>query len=187
VAFLALTLQPSMNGDSGVDSLHFTAVLSQGRRPFFLSTTHSLLIGLCGRGRSGYDVRIADDEGDELPTKATRNLLLRSSNPNAFLKGSFGHPESTIDATAGLWLHTGDLAREDGDGNVYFMGRTKDVIRRRGENVNAAEVEEEFLEHPDIFTVAAYGVPSQFGSGTEEDLKVTIELRPGSALKQRDI
>lgn len=155
--------------------------------PIFQSTTHSLPIGSCGRARSGYEVRIADDEGGELPTNTSGNLLLRSSNPNAFLKGYFGHPDGTVDATAGLWLHTGDLARVDGDGNVYFMGRTKDVVRRRGENINAAEVEEEFLEHPDIITVAAYGVPSQFGSGTEQDLKVVIELRAGIVLKERDI
>ena len=155
--------------------------------PIFQSTAHPLPVGSCGRARSGYEVRIADDEGNELPTNTTGSLLLRSRNPNAFLKGYFGHPESTIAATAGLWLHTGDLARVDGEGHVYFMGRTKDVVRRRGENINAAEVEEEFLEHPDIITVAAYGVPSQFGSGTEQDLKVAIELRPGSVLRELDV
>ena len=155
--------------------------------PIIQDPTRSLPVGSCGRVRSGFQVRIANDERDELLPNTTGNLLLRSSNPNAFFKGYFGHPDSTIDAMAGLWLHTGDLARADGDGNIYFMGRTKDVIRRRGENINAAEVEEEFLEHPDITAAAAYGVASQFGSGTEQDLKVAIQLQPGSVLGERDI
>jgi crotonobetaine/carnitine-CoA ligase len=59
-----------------------------------------------------------------------------------------------------------------------LIGRVKDVIRRRGENVNASEVEEEFLQHPDVVIAAAYGIPSQFGAGTEEDIKVAVQLRP---------
>lgn len=42
------------------------------------------------------------------------------------------------------------MAKVDKEGNIYFVGRIKDVIRRPGENVNASEVEEEFLQHPDV-------------------------------------
>jgi len=65
------------------------------------------------------------------------------------------------------------------------MGRTKDIIRRRGENVNAFEVEEELLRHIDVISVAAYGVPSSLGNDTEEDVKVAVVGRVGSGLTEK--
>ena len=67
----------------------------------------------------------------------------------------------------------------DADGNLYFIGRIKEAIRRRGENISAFEVEEGLLLHPDVIECAAIGVPSEL---TEEDVKVCIVKRAGSAL-----
>lgn len=136
--------------------------------------------GSCGRLREKHHIRIADDSDEELPPNTPGHLLLRTDVPNAFFKGYFNDPINTAAAFRGLWLHTGDLAKVDESGNVYFMGRVKDVIRRRGENVNACEVEEEFLQHPDVVIAAAYGIPSRLGAGTEEDIKVAVRLKPNS-------
>ncbi|KAI0141919.1 putative coenzyme A synthetase [Xylariaceae sp. FL1272] len=143
--------------------------------------------GSCGRVRKGYQLRIANEMDEEVPPNTPGHLLLRSDMPNAFFKGYFNDAVNTASAFSGLWLHTGDLAKMDKEGNVYLVGRVKDVIRRRGENVNASEVEEEFLQHPDVVIAAAYGIPSQLGSGTEEDVKVAIQLRPGSTVEERSL
>ena len=155
--------------------------------PIFQDRNRELPVGSCGRLRQGHQLRIANDENEEVPPNTPGHLLLRNNNPNAFFDGYFDDATSTAAATNGLWLHTGDIAKVDEDGNVFFIGRMKDVIRRRGENVNAAEVEEEFLQHPDVITVAAYGVPSQLGSGTEEDLKVAVQMRPTSLVSEREL
>ncbi|KPM38573.1 hypothetical protein AK830_g7982 [Neonectria ditissima] len=124
---------------------------------------------------------------EELPANTPGHLLLRSDEPNAFFQGYFNDAENTASAFRGLWLHTGDIAKVDEEGNVYFVGRVKDVVRRRGENVNACEVEDKFLQHPDVVIAAAYGVPSQLGSGTEEDVKVAVQMRPGSSVDERGL
>lgn len=140
--------------------------------------------GSCGTIRSGYQLRIANDMDEPLPANTIGHLLLRSDIPNAFFKGYFNDPAATIESFSDLWLHTGDLAKVDEQGNVYFVGRVKDVIRRRGENVNASEIEEELLRHPDILAAAAFAIPSELGSGTEDDVKVAVKLREGSSIDE---
>jgi crotonobetaine/carnitine-CoA ligase len=100
------------------------------------------------------------------------------------MTGYFGMPEATAEATRNFWFHSGDLGRIDGDGNLYFVGRKKEAIRRRGENISAFEVEEGVLLHPDIVECAAVGVPSDL---SEEDVKVFVVLRPGSRLSAPEI
>ncbi|KAF4985526.1 hypothetical protein FDECE_16501 [Fusarium decemcellulare] len=155
--------------------------------PVFQVPGKALPKGSCGRVRKGYQLRIANDLGEELPANAPGNVLVRSDSPNSILQGYFNDPAGTAAAFKGLWLHTGDIARVDEDGNVYVLGRVKDVVRRRGENINASEVEEEFMQHPDVLMAAVYGVPSLLGEGTEDDLKVAVQLRPGSTVDERGL
>ena len=88
-------------------------------------------------------------------------------------------PEESLAVRGNLWFHTGDLARRDDDGFYYFVGRRHDVIRRRGENISAFEVEEVINAHPDVLEVAAFGVPSEL---SEEDVMLSIVPRPGLLL-----
>jgi crotonobetaine/carnitine-CoA ligase len=72
------------------------------------------------------------------------------------------------------WLHTGDLVRRDRDGYFTFVARKKDVIRRRGENVASAEVEQVLLAHPAVREAAVIGVPSALG---EEEIVAYVSSR----------
>jgi crotonobetaine/carnitine-CoA ligase len=74
------------------------------------------------------------------------------------------------------WLHTGDLGRRDTAGYLYFVGRIKDVIRRAGENIAAAEVETVLRSHPGVLEVAAVPVPDDL---LGEEVKVHILLGNG--------
>ncbi|KAE8353030.1 hypothetical protein BDV28DRAFT_148454 [Aspergillus coremiiformis] len=138
----------------------------------------------CGVLRPGYQLRIANEDDEPLPPNTPGQLLLRSDNPNAFFQGYYNDPTSTVKTFANMWLHTGDIAKVDARGNVYFLGRIKDVIRRRGENLNASEVEEDFCQHPDVEIAAAFAIPSSLGPGTEDDLKVAVTLRDGSRIDE---
>ncbi len=103
---------------------------------------------------------------------------LELRNP-AVMKGYWGMPEETA-AVLGPdgWLRTGDLVRDNGDGTYTFVGRQKEVIRRRGENLAPAEVEEALASHPDVVETAVVGVASEL---SEEEVKAFVVLRTGAS------
>ena len=112
------------------------------------------------------DARVVDGE-----------LQLR--NP-VVMKGYWGMPEESERVLLeGGWLRTGDLVTENDDGTYTFVGRQKEVIRRRGENLAPAEVEEALASHPDVQEAAVVGVPSEL---TEEDVKAFVVVEDGADL-----
>lgn len=89
-------------------------------------------------------------------------------------------PEETLFVFRDLWFHTGDVLRRDADGFLYFVGRRKDIVRRRGENISAAEVEMVIETHPDVLECAVVGVPSEM---TEEEVLACVVLRSDAKLE----
>ncbi|MGE0553380.1 MAG: AMP-binding protein [Gemmatimonadales bacterium] len=134
--------------------------------------------GACGRVRAEYEVRIGDDEDDPVPTGAVGEILVRAREPFLTMTEYFGMPDATARAFRNCWFHSGDLARMDAAGNLYFVGRKKDAIRRRGENISLFEIEQVVDTHPAVLESAAYGVPSAL---TEEDVAIAVVLRSGAA------
>jgi carnitine-CoA ligase len=132
--------------------------------------------GACGRPIPAYDVRIVDAADLPVPVGSVGEIVVRPNEPGLINDGYLGMPVESLAARRNLWFHTGDLARQDADGYVYFVGRLSDSIRRRGENISAFEVEEVVAAHPDVLEAAAYGVPSDL---TEEDVMVAVVPRPG--------
>lgn len=112
---------------------------------------------------------------NEARVSAHGELELR--NP-AVMKGYWGMPEETRRVLGpDGWLRTGDLVKENEDGTFTFLGRRKEVIRRRGENVAPSEIEEALASHPDVVEVAVVGVPSEL---SEEEIKAFVVLRDGA-------
>jgi crotonobetaine/carnitine-CoA ligase len=138
--------------------------------------------GSCGKAVEEYELRIADEEDEALPVNTPGHLLVRCQRPNALFEGYFNDPMATVATYKNTWLHTGDIARVDEEGNVFFVGRKKDVIRRRGENISAFNVEEEIQAHPEVKLCAAIAVPSSLGTdkSAEDDIKVVVEVRGGA-------
>ncbi len=101
-------------------------------------------------------------------------LLLR--NP-VITPGYFEMPAQTAETIVDGWLHTGDLVTDNGDGTYTFLARKKEVLRRRGENLSPAEVEEAIASHPAVVECAVVGVPSDL---TEEEVKAFVVLRADS-------
>jgi crotonobetaine/carnitine-CoA ligase len=120
--------------------------------------------------------RTVRDDGSDAADGETGELWL--SNP-ATMRGYWADPEQTASALDGGWLRTGDLVRRDADGFYTFVARKKEVIRRRGENVAAAEIENVLLAHPAVAEAAAIGVPSELG---EDEIVAYVAPRPGAAI-----
>ena len=135
--------------------------------------------GSCGRVGRLWEVQLHDPDGFEVPVGATGELVVRPRAPDALTRGYFGMPEATLAAFRNQWFHTGDVMRRDDAGHFYFVGRTRDIVRRRGENISSAEVEQGLESHPDVMEAAVFGVPSEL---TEEDVMACIVARPGSSL-----
>ena len=100
------------------------------------------------------------------------------------MAGYLDMPEATTETWKNLWFHTGDGFRIDNDGNMYFVDRLKDTIRRRGENISSIELENEVQLIEGVAVAAAIGVPSQVG---EEDVKVVATRSPNSKLSEQDL
>lgn len=144
-----------------------------------IADPNSDVLGSCGKVRDGVTVRLVDEHDIEVGPGETGELVVRPDLPWTMNAGYHNDPEATAHAWRNGWFHTGDQFRCDSEGNYYFVGRAKDVIRRRGENISAREVEAEALRLAGVRDVAALGVPSD--DGDEEVLLVLTSL-PGATL-----
>jgi crotonobetaine/carnitine-CoA ligase len=109
--------------------------------------------GAIGRTRAPMEARIVDDDDRDLPDGEVGELILRSSGPDprdGFTSGYLKDPEATERAWRGGWFHTGDFMKRGPDGMLYFVDRKKNIIRRSGENIAAAEVELTIMGHPGV-------------------------------------
>lgn len=132
----------------------------------------------CGRIEDDlYEVRIVDENDKELPPGLPGEAVVRPKKPWIVMDGYWNHPEWTVKAWRNLWLHTGDMLMRDTDGNLYFVDRLKDAIRRRGENISSIEVEQEINAHPDVLESVVVPVAAEV---TEQEVMAAIVLKPGA-------
>jgi crotonobetaine/carnitine-CoA ligase len=123
-----------------------------------------------------FEVCLVDDADQPVGAGVIGELCYRPRIPFTSTQGYWRKPEDTVATWRNLWFHTGDFLRRHDDGQLEYVGRKKDAIRRRGENISAWEVEQAVGAHPDVLEVAAIGVPSEMG---EEDVAVLVVARPG--------
>ncbi len=152
--------------------------------PVYHPLNKQLEPGLCGLPTENYDVRIFDSNDFELPPDEVGEIVIRHKQPYTIMEGYYNRPEDTIRAFKNLWFHTGDLGYKDKQGYLYFAGRSKDSIRRRGENISAWEIESVIDSHPLVMESAAIGVPSVL---TEEDVKVYVVLKQDADLTPTEL
>jgi crotonobetaine/carnitine-CoA ligase len=123
------------------------------------------------------EARVVGPDGATLASGETGELLLR--NP-VITPGYWGMPAETAEAiSSDGWLRTGDLVTVNADGTYTFVARKKEVLRRRGENLSPAEVEEALASHPAVGECAVVGVPSEL---SEEEVKAFVVPAPGARL-----
>jgi crotonobetaine/carnitine-CoA ligase len=119
---------------------------------------------------------VVTEAGSDAADGETGELWL--SNP-AIMRGYLGAERETANVMTDGWFRTGDLVQRDAAGNYTFVARKKEVLRRRGENVTAGEIEAALSAHPLVREAAVVGVPSELG---EDDIVAFVAPVPSAAL-----
>jgi long-chain acyl-CoA synthetase len=138
-------------------------------------------LGSVGVPVPGCEVRVVDDQGNEVPTDELGEICARSGT---IMGGYWKAPELTAETVKDGWLYTGDIGHVDADGYVYITDRKKDLIIRGGFNVYPRDVEDVLLEHPAVSVAAVVGRPD---SVTGEEVVAFVSLRLGVAVTGDDL
>ena len=128
--------------------------------------------------------RIVDEKNGDVPVGLAGELLFRIEEPGSHRVEYYKDPGASRAKTRGGWLHTGDLVRADPDGNLFFVDRKTDTLRRRGENISSWEVERVLEQHPAVVESAVFGVPSELA---EDEVMAVVVLREGARLTAEEL
>ena len=135
--------------------------------------------GSMGKPLPGYEVAILDTETrDPLPAGEVGEIAVRPDDRRVFFDEYWGLPEKTREKqTDDGWFLTGDLAKRDDEGYLWFVSRADDVILTRGYRVGPMEVESAILDHPAVEQVGVVGVPDEtIGEAIKAFVKPTGDL-----------
>ena len=117
-----------------------------------------------GRPSQDLDARVVDEAGQPVPPGTEGELVVRAHGKDArhgFFREYLKNPDATAEAWRSGWFHTGDVVVQEPDGMLHFVERRKNIIRRSGENISAAEVENALIGHPGVEAVAVIGVTDE--------------------------
>jgi len=134
-----------------------------------------------GRPCDGLEARLVDDNDKDVDQGDVGQLIVRFAGPDprkGFFSGYLKEPEATEAIWKGGWFHTGDMVRQAPDGMLYFVDRRKNIVRRSGENISSAEVEEAIISHPQVNTVAVLPIEDEL---REEEVMACVVLEAGVA------
>ena len=148
------------------------------------------VVVVTGRGNRSTGVPVLRAEVEHLLDRLRGELVVRWSGPegprHGFFAGYLKNADATEEAWRGGWFHTGDVVRQAPDGMLYFVDRKKNIIRRSGENIAAAEVEAVIQTHPSVAQVAVLAVADDV---REEEVMACVvpmpEVAGGDALAEQ--
>jgi len=138
-------------------------------------------IGSIGLPIRDVEMKIVDDDGNELPNNTIGEIVVRGPN---VMKGYFNLPEATKETFFGEWFRTGDLGEKDDEGYFYIVDRKKDMLIVGGINVYPRHVEEVMYQHPAVAEAAVIGVPDETHG---EIPRAYVVLKPGANATSKDI
>jgi crotonobetaine/carnitine-CoA ligase len=123
-------------------------------------------------------VSVAILDEDDMPAAARRGGRDLPAQQRTLVRpaGLLQHARTLEPLTRNLWFHTGDFGKLDEDGYLHFAGRSKELIRRRGENISALQVEDVLRRHPAVADAAVYAVRAEF---LEDEVMASVVCKEG--------
>ena len=132
-----------------------------------------------GRPTATLQARVVDEQDQDVADGVAGELVVRhtAAQPrHGFFSGYLKKRTATEEAWRGGWFHTGDVVTRDASGMLYFVDRKKNIIRRSGENIAAAEIEAVLQAHEEVAQVAVIAVPDEV---REEEVFACVVPMPG--------
>ncbi len=157
-----------------------TTLLAHQHKPDGTDRDREILTSV-GQVSPRVNVRIVDENGEDLPVGEVGEILLTSPG---VMKGYWNNTAATLETLRDGWVHTGDVGRLDHEGYLYLVDRKKDMIISGGENIYSREVEEAVITHEAVSEVAVIGVPDEKWG---EAVKAIVVLRQGAKATAQDL
>ena len=132
--------------------------------------------GSIGRPYPGHRVAVIDDRGNELPPGELGEIAVKKDHDPVFFLEYWKNPQATKDKFIGDWGCTGDQAKRDEDGYLWYQGRSDDVIKSSGYRIGPAEIESCLVKHPAVLNAAVIGKPDATRGAV---VKAFVVLQPG--------
>ncbi|WP_067671504.1 AMP-binding protein [Nocardia miyunensis] len=133
----------------------------------------------CGVAAPDLEVALLLDDLTVAPDGEVGEICLRPREKFAIFDGYWDNSAATLKSFQGLWYHTGDFARRLPSGQIAFVDRKSDALRRKGENVSSLELENAIRRISAVADVAVHGVPAET---TEDEIKACIVLKPDMSI-----
>ncbi len=152
--------------------------------PLTLPDPQNMPPASCGIVNPDFEIAILDDAGNRLGCGESGRIVFRPRVPDIMMRAYAGDDQATVKAWRDLWFHTQDIGKLDQDGYLYYVDRLKFTIRRKGENIIPAELEQVVRTHPAVEDCVAVGVPTDDG---DVDIKLFAARVPGTDLQGDDI
>ena len=150
--------------------------LSEASPVLSVNPTVKQKAGTIGLPLPGVEIKIVDENDNELPLNTPGELIARGPN---IMRGYWNQPEESEKALKNGWLHTGDIATQDEEGYFTIIDRLKDLILVKGMNVYPREIEELLYKFNGVLTAAVVGIPD--GEGSEIPIAY-VKVNPEAAV-----
>jgi len=125
-------------------------------------------------------MKIVDDNGRELPPNQPGEIIVRGP----IMKGYYNNPQATAETIKDGWLYTGDIGRVDEDGYLFLLGRKKETIIVKGQNIYPSDIEDVLYTHPKVAEAAVVGIPDELRG---EVVRAIIGLKEGEVTTEEEI
>ena len=137
-------------------------------------------LGSVGKALPGWEVKIVDDNDRELPLNQPGEIIARGP----IMKGYYSNPRATAEAIKDGWLYTGDIGRLDEDGELFILGRKKEMIIVKGQNIYPSDIEGVLYTYPKVAEAAVVGIPDELRG---EVVRAVISLKEGEVATEEEI
>ncbi|MFC2003761.1 class I adenylate-forming enzyme family protein [Chloroflexota bacterium] len=136
--------------------------------------------GSVGKPLPEFEVKIVDEDDQQLPPNQPGEVIL--SGP--MMTGYYANPQATAEIIKDGWLYTGDIGRIDGDGELFILGRKKDIIIVKGLNINPIDIEDVLHTHPMVAEAAVVGIDDVLRG---ERIRAVVALKDGATVAEGEL
>ena len=136
--------------------------------------------GSIGKALPGWEVKIVDDNGEEQPPNQPGEIIVRGP----MMEGYYNNQQATAEVVKDGWLHTGDIGRIDGEGYLFILGRKKEIIIVKGQNIWPSDIESLLFRHPKVAEAVVIGIPDETRG---EVVGAIVSLKQGERATEEEI